>query len=503
MKKNFTKIIVLSIMFLGMMMWTSATKAQNYQTILWDNYADLGHVPYCTCDSVKCIPPAGVTEISWSPGLTQHGDTLVVPGTFNGGITCFWNGGQKIVIIHPIAIPTQPTFTNQNICGIETVTLDAENHSTYGFTTYAWSTGASTQTITVGAGSYQVTVSNACGQISRPVTIVENNPNQPNLGPDITPCQGSTVVLDPGTGYSNYLWIPGNTSDSTLSPTTTGMYVVQTTNTVGGCVDRDTVQVTFLAPPNQDIDLVTIDTTNGNNRITWSNMYNEAITMNIYRELTTNNYILIGSAPYDNLTWTDTVSSKNQAWRYKIAIVDSCGNEGTLSSYVQSIHTWVTLGVGGYTVQWTPYQIETKEAVSQYNIYHGTTLSALSYLTFVSGSATVYTLTNFVDSIYIVGAQLSAKGSSNDALSNWICQSDAVGINDINLTDQISITPTITNGPVTITTDLTIKDIKLYNSLGQVFLITKEKRFDIPYHGVCFIHITTDKGVMDTKVIVQ
>lgn len=505
MKHNFTKFLCIAIAMLGMFIAKPGQGQTIYQTIYWDNHVNFENVPYCSCDSIKCIPPVGVTGIYWAPALTVHGDTLVLDSGFDGQITCFYNGGQKALRLRPLTPPTTPSFpTLDTICGIATISLDAENYSAYGFTQYAWSNGSTAKIIMVGADTYTVTVTNLCGLITHSTTITESNPNQPDLGPDITVCQGGSVILNPGTGYSNYLWFPGNSTGSTLSPTTNGMYVVQTTNAVGGCIDNDTVQVTFLAPPSQDIELVTIGTTNGNNRITWTDMYDEAVTMNIYRELTTNNYILVGSAPYDDGTWTDTVDSRNQAWRYKIAIIDSCGNEGLKSPYVQSIHTWVTPVVGGgYTVQWTPYQIQSKEAVSQYNIYYGTTLSALSYLTFVSGNVTVYTLTSFMDSIYVVGAQLSAKGASNDALSNWICQSDAVGINDLDFTNQINITPTLTNGPVTIATDLTIKEVKVYTSLGQEFLTTREKNLTIPYHGLYLVRIVTDQGTMTAKVMVR
>lgn len=523
MKKLYTILFIpIMVGIIGVFIAKPIQGQTIYNVFYMDNYNNGDHVPNCTssCDSIKFIPPAGVTVTGWYPYGVQHGDTLVLPtgygtGTYGQDVVTYYNGTQKKIYIVAIDPPIPPNFSAMNmdtVCGLQTLTLNAQNISALGYTTYDWSNNATTQTTNVGQGNHWVHVSNVCSTVSSDtVTIIEYNPNQPNLGSDITVCKGSSVILNPGTGYSNYLWLPGNSTSSTLSPTTNGTYVVQTTNTIGGCVDNDTIQVTFLVSPKQDIDLVTIDTINGNNRITWTNTYANAVTMNIYRELTTNYYILVGSAPYGNLTWTDTVSSHNQAWRYKIAIIDSCGNEGVKSSYIQSIHTWVTPVVGGgYNVQWTPYEIEAKETVIQYNIYYGSQLSQLNFLTFVSGSVTTYTLSNFVDSVYVIGAQLSNKGATDDALSNHISQQDAMGISDHNLTDLISIYPTITTGPITIKTDLTIQNITIYNSLGQVLLsieqaglTTKEKSFDIPYHGVCFVHITTDKGVMNTKIIVQ
>jgi hypothetical protein len=511
MKKLYNSMFI-AIAVIGMF-FAKSSQGQTYSIIYMDSVINGQHVPYCQsgCDSIKFVPPTGATGISWFASgapQTQHGDTLLVESGFGGingeYVYCNYTQGTINISLHALSNPTQPTFTNTTICGMESINLNAGNYSQWGFTQYTWSNSSPAQTIIVGAGNYTASITNVCGTIIHSAVITEFNPNPPNLGPDITTCQGDSITLDPGTGYSNYNWFPAITTDSILYATSSGIYVVQTTNTVGGCVDNDTIQITFLNPPNENIDLVTIDTLNGNNRVTWLVTYGNAATMSIYRELTTNNYVLVGSAPYGEGTWTDTVSSRNQAWRYKIAIIDSCGNEGTKSLYVQSIHTWVTPVVGGgYTVQWTPYEMEAKASVSQYNIYNGSQLSQLNYLTFVSGSVNVYTLSNFVDSIYVVGAQLGAKSSGTDALSNWISQHDALGINDIQLNNLIKVYPTLTDGPINITTDLIIQNITIYNSLGQVVLITKEKNFDISYHGVCFVHITTDKGVMNTKVVIQ
>lgn len=501
MKKLFTFLLVAIAMTT---FFTQSSKGQTtYEIIYWDNHTHASNVPYCACDSIKCVPPTGATGVYWAPALTTHGDTLVLESGFDGQVNCFYTGGPKSLRLRPLSVPIAPSFSaTNNVCGIEMITLDAENYSPYGFNQYTWSNGATTQTITTGAGTYMVTITNLCGSIDHSTVITEYNSNEPNLGNDFVVCQGTSVPLDPGSGYSEYLWLPGNSTDTVLYPTVSGTYIVQTTNTSDGCIDRDTIQGTFLAPPSQEIGLVTIDTTNGNNRITWSDTYDEGATVNIYRELTTNNYVLVGSAPYADGTWTDTVSSKSQPWKYKIAIVDTCGNEGALSLYVQSIKSWVISVSGGFVVQWTPYEVENKSIVSQYNIYTGSSLSNLNYLTFVAGSVNVYELSTFVDSIYVIGAQLSNKSSGDDALSNWVAQSDLTGIADGDITKLITVYPTLTDGPVTIKTNLMIQEIKVYTGLGQEFLITRSKDFILPSHGLYLIYIVTDQGTMKTKVFV-
>jgi len=494
MKKKimFLVAIVIAMMCLGYVC------GQNYSTIMWDDHPTYSNVPYCIGDSIKCVPPSGVTGIIWSGGTVLHGDTLVIPSGFDGQVDCFYTGGVKSLRLRPIAPPVIPLFSpTDTLCGIETKILNAGNVSIYGFMSYLWNTGATTQTILADtAGIYSVTVSNLCGLVNKSSQIWKFNTNKPDLGPDITACEGSNLILSPGTGYSDYLWT-GGTIGSTLAPTTSGTYIVQTTNTSDACIDKDTIIITFLHTDNQNIEMVTIDTSNGNNKIIWKNLYGSAQQVVIYRENTTNTYLPVGIADYSALSWTDTVNSRNQAWRYKIVLSDTCGNPGLPSGFVQSIHSWVTAVVGGgYTIQWTPYMTGAKE-VTAYNIYKGETISTLEYMTYVSGNVTVYTLTEFPDSIYVIGADLGSKSATDDALSNWISKSDVNAINDYQLSDLITIAH-ISNR-IEIITDVTIKNISVYNSLGQVILSTKEKSFIIP-QGIFILEINTNKGNMYKKI---
>lgn len=497
--------IVLSVM-LSVMMWTNNVASQNY-TLYFGDHPNLIDVPYCLpCDSIVCVPPSASTGVYWGASgeeLTMHGDTLYLPSGFNKAVTCYFDGGNKRLYLRPLSPPISPNFaTIDTVCGTTKITLDAGNVSEYGFTTYIWNNNLVTQNIVAGKGLYWVNITNVCGSVSDTITIQEYSPNKPNLGADITACKNADVVLDPGTGYSNYVWFPGLSTDTTLSPSSSGRYMVETTNTVGGCVNRDTIEVTFLETINQNIELVTIDTTDGNNQITWLRTNAAAHLVNVYRESTTNNYILVGTALYSTGKWTDTVSSKNQPWRYKIAIVDTCNNEGSLSKYVQSIHSWVTSVVGGgYTIQWTPYLNEAKKTVNQYNIYYGKELAKLNYLTYVSGNVTVYTFNSFADSIYVIGAQLAGKSIKEDALSNWISKKDAItGIsNAIQLDNSIKVYST--PGLITIQTTLIIQDIKLYNSLGQMITSSKEKNITTNDHGLYILQISTSKGILNKKIV--
>jgi len=326
-------------------------------------------------------------------------------------------------------------------------------------------------TITTG-GTKWVTIDNGCGRVNDIIQVNVDHSNDANLGPDQTKCLYDTVTLvTNNTNILNYTWssVTGNLPGIDIG--SSGTYSVTTTDN-NGCVSADTMILTVLAPPTQNIELVTIDTTNGNNRITWDNtLHGSATSINIYRELTTSNYVFVGTSPYHSGTWTDTVNNRNQAWRYKIAIADTCGNEGVKSPYVQSIHCWVTPNVpSGYNLQWTEYQIEGNPTpVSKYNIYSGDQLGLLQYITFVSGSVTSYTLNTFTDSMYVVGAVPITKAASDDALSNWVSRQDAIGIGEY-LKMTTNIYPNPVKDILYITTG-SKAEAQLFNNMGQLLSV--------------------------------
>ena len=123
------------------------------------------------------------------------------------------------------------------------IVLDAGNEGA----TYLWSTGATSQTITVTqADTYSVTVTTECGMISDEVVITDDNP-VPNIviAGETSVCPGGSTTL---TGASNeevnYLWSTGNTSNSIeiLSP---GLYSLTVTD-LCDAFNVDSVEVLFL-----------------------------------------------------------------------------------------------------------------------------------------------------------------------------------------------------------------------------------------------------------------
>lgn len=145
--------------------------------------------------------------------------------------------------------PVVSLGTDLTICDGTPTTIDAGNPGS----TYLWSTGDTTQTISVKtAGTYSVIVTNTSGCSSYDTIVVNTNPSPVQaLGADIQACVGQNVVLDAGNPNATYLWNTGATT-RTINPVANGTYIVTVTGT-GGCSTSDTIEVVFNSLPVVDI----------------------------------------------------------------------------------------------------------------------------------------------------------------------------------------------------------------------------------------------------------
>ncbi|MEI6434315.1 MAG: PKD-like domain-containing protein, partial [Bacteroidota bacterium] len=148
--------------------------------------------------------------------------------------------------------PIVPLGADRSICPGTTTTLDAGA----GFASYLWSTGATSQLITVGnAGSYWVKVTKY-GCIDYDTVSVSLYPVTPViLGPDATVCEGQTATFNAGYCYGcSYVWSNLTTgqlnigTDPTYTTGIPGIYSVKVTS-IDGCINRDTIQLSMIAAP--------------------------------------------------------------------------------------------------------------------------------------------------------------------------------------------------------------------------------------------------------------
>ncbi len=137
--------------------------------------------------------------------------------------------------------------SDTGLCTSVTLLLNGGSDS---LATYIWNDGTTNQTLLVDtSGIYTLTKTTATGCIAKDsIDIKYYQDYDISLGADIVACQYQLILLDPGAGYITYHW-SNSTPNQTLSPTTSGNYFVQVSDS-NGCFYSDTVNVNFIPPAN-------------------------------------------------------------------------------------------------------------------------------------------------------------------------------------------------------------------------------------------------------------
>lgn len=198
-----------------------------------------GPTIFCIGDSVTLSIPVVGTYL-WSNGATTS------------SITVFTTNTYTVTITEPCGV----TSTSQSVSATNTtqVNIVASGPTTFcqglnttltasGATTYLWSNGATTASITVTtANNYTVTGTSSCGSSNsgqiitvNPLPIATINP----LSGITTFCTGGNVTLQ-ASGGTTYLWSEGSTTSSIIV-TAGGIYTVTATN---NCGNSSTSQLT-------------------------------------------------------------------------------------------------------------------------------------------------------------------------------------------------------------------------------------------------------------------
>jgi len=139
---------------------------------------------------------------------------------------------------NPITVNLGPDFP---LCIGATEILNAGNPTA---TTYTWSTGDSTRTISITQPDTFWVVVNDRGCVATDTIIVTLDSTAAiNVMGDTTLCPGEELLIDATAFGTSFLWSTGETTPS-ISVLDTGTYVVEVI-TNNGCILYDTIQVNF------------------------------------------------------------------------------------------------------------------------------------------------------------------------------------------------------------------------------------------------------------------
>jgi hypothetical protein len=269
------------------------------------------------------------------------------------------------------------------------------------------------------------------------------------------------------------------------------------------------VFIEFTTNPGQEIFLVTIDTINGNNKVTWEVVEDAYLEVRIYREASTDVYEQVGTTTYSSGSWTDEVSSVAHEWRYKIMILDTCNNLSALSGYHQTISSaTVPIAGGGYRIEWTSYVIEGQKGVANYHILAVDGLGIFwdaEPIDTVSGSVNAYNLPIVDYSMFVVGAELGGGKAIEDlALSNLV-NNPLLDVPQI-VSEELSIYPNPAKESINIISGQSINSITVYSLTGQEMIkLNNTKTVDVSglAAGSYTLRIVSESGVAVERVVVE
>ena len=213
---------------------------------------------FCDGGSLDLSAPSGAAGYQWyKDGTAITGGTsatysATASGSYAVEVTSA-DGCISLSTAQAVTKNTNPTATisntsAQSFCDGDSVTLSAPAGMTY-----AWTTGATTQSITQStSGQVGLTITdvNGCSATATPVTVnVYSVPSMTVTAASSTSiCQGESVTLQASGGFASYAWSNGLTNQNIIA-TTAGSYTVTGTTSDGCSTTSSATTVTVNANP--------------------------------------------------------------------------------------------------------------------------------------------------------------------------------------------------------------------------------------------------------------
>mgnify|MGYP003444580040 CR=1 FL=1 len=397
----------------------------------------LGSTALCPGGSVVLQANPGSSYL-WSNGATSDSIVVSAAGTYTVTVTQFGNcSAVSTPVIVTQSAPAAAINGVLTICSGNNTTLTA----TAG-TSYQWSTGASTQSISVGTSNvYTVTVTYSGGcTATASVNVTANTNPVPSITGNNSICQGQSSTINAGS-YAGYSWSTGATT-ATINVNTTGNYSVTVTD-ANGCTGTASFNLAVNANPTPTITGVTSFCAGGNSTLNAGGGYT--------------NYLWSGGATTQTINVT-------AAGNYAVTVTNTAGCTATTNKLitvnalpVPSVTGALAFCAGKNTSltvpgSYTSYQWSTGATTSNITVSTASTFTVT--VTDANGctgskSATTTINTNPVPSITgnnsICQGQSSTINAGSYAGYSWSTGATTATIN-VNTTGNYSVTVTDANG---------------------------------------------------------
>ncbi len=213
-----------------------------------------GSLSVCEGTTQNLSAPLGFASYLWSNGLTTQSITVNSSGSYTVRVgNAFCNSPDSDPFVFTVnAKPAKPIINatgGGSLCGTGSVTLSAPT----GLASYSWSSGQSTQSITISTiGNFSVRTTNASGCQSDPsdvFTVTSGSIPKPVITPSGSTdvCGSGTVRLTAPAGYAGYLW--SNLSTTPFIDAPAGTYTVTVSDGTCNSPVSDAVTVNTSSVP--------------------------------------------------------------------------------------------------------------------------------------------------------------------------------------------------------------------------------------------------------------
>ncbi|MFH1320321.1 MAG: GEVED domain-containing protein [Bacteroidota bacterium] len=367
---------------------------------------------------------------------TTQDITGLAPGTYTVDITdaCAIAITDTAVIYEPVVLTTTMSKIDVSCNGGGDGSATVTTSGGIPPYTYLWNIGQIASAISnLFPNTYLVNVSdaNGCTAPTNNITISEPAALGLSFAVSDATCGNAdgdaTVIVSGGTTPYTFLWSNGGTG-TTIAGLADGIYSITVTDT-NGCTASDSTAIIIVAPL-QPICIVTVDTTSTKNIVVWEKPVVTGIdSFRVYREIAGLGYTHIGSVLYDSLSeFVDTTNNINPqitSYRYKISVIDSCGNESVLSDYHETVHLQTIVDSNNVKMNWDNYE---GFGFSYYRLLIDSTgTGSFTPIDSVTSSNTTYTdidpplgdLTYVIEVMHATGCEATIKAKNyNSSKSN-------------------------------------------------------------------------------------
>jgi hypothetical protein len=386
-------------------------------------------------------------------------------------------------------------------------------------------------------GLYQLMISDtSCSVFSQPFSLIQHVTTTPSIltNGSIVPCTNDSMELYVSTSFNSYQWSNGSSAPS-IYVKNSGSFIVTVTDNNGCNVASSpyVVNASLLQAP--EICIVGIDSATNHNRVVWERQANSLIdSFKVYRETNVAGvYTQIGAQAFSDLSVFEDVNSNpaQQAYRYRITAVDTCGMETPPSPIHKTLHLTINAGLGGvWNLIWTNYE---GFNFGSYRIYRGTDSTQMTLLTQIQSTLTSYTDLNppagdvyyqievmsphpcYPDSIFTKANTNYNSSRSNTANTNMAPNTGFVQSANNQLNMQIYPNPN--KGVFTLEVNSTSRKstqyvLEVFDAMGSIIhqedidattTLQKQMHFETLSKGIYFVRLRSKNNVLTTRFVVE